>query len=133
MNPDISNLDRHGGCSAAFHHGDDAERHETFARKDKKISRKQKNATSHFRGSPVCIFSFGPLTLVPPPVCDSPWRRPHQGRLVGALRGAVEEDVVLHQHGHGSQDEGEEEVEVDVIPGAVELPADMKNHAGGWE
>lgn len=47
----------------------------------------------------------------------------HQGRLVGALRGPVEDDVVFHQHGHGSQDEGDEEVQVDVVPGAVKLPA----------
>lgn len=44
---------------------------------------------------------------------------------MGALCASVEEDVVFHQHRHGSQDEGAEEVEVDVVPGAVELPAQM--------
>lgn len=50
-------------------------------------------------------------------------RRPHQRRLVRALRRSTEECVVFHQHGHGSQDEGQEEVEVDVVPGAVQPPA----------
>lgn len=56
-------------------------------------------------------------------------RRAHQRRLVGALRGSAEEDVVLHQHGHGSQHEGDEEVEVDAVPGAVELPAQIVTQA----
>lgn len=53
-------------------------------------------------------------------VCSNQWR------LIGAVqRRAVEDDVVLHQHGYGPQDEGEEEVEVDVVPSAVQFPVDV--------
>lgn len=58
------------------------------------------------------------------------WRTTHQRRLRAAVGGLVvrEEQRVLGEHGHGSQHERHKQVDMDVVPRAVEPPANAHTH-----